>query len=148
MRLIGVALLLLSFQFVQAQDMTDKELVKIIANKAETLSGKAGNIQFTYKQRFMVLLSDSTYNRMRIITPIIEEEKLNPTFLHQALEANFFTALDVKYALSEEILWAIFVHPLKELSPEQVTDGIDQVFNAAETFGTTYSSTTVLVPEK
>ena len=48
-----------------------------------------------------------------------EEELLN------AMVANFHSALDVKYALSDEIIWSVFIHPLRELSEYQVRDAIE-----------------------
>jgi len=52
----------------------------------------------------------------------------------------------VKYALSDEVIWSVFIHPLKELSDHQVLDAIDQVYNASVTFGATYSSTNLVFP--
>ena len=60
--------------------------------------------------------------------------------------ANFHSALDVKYALSDEIIWSVYVHPLKELSEEQVADAVKQVYTAAKTFGSSYSSTNLVFP--
>ena len=60
--------------------------------------------------------------------------------------ANFHSVLDVKYALSDEIIWSVFTHPLKELSEHQVEDAIKQVYAAALTFGGSYSSTDMVFP--
>ncbi|MEM7382181.1 MAG: hypothetical protein AAF361_13425, partial [Bacteroidota bacterium] len=84
--------------------------------------------------------------RMRIISPIVEREQLEEDQLLNALVANFHSALDVKYALSDEIIWSVFAHPLKELSEHQVLDAIEQVYLAALTFGTSYSSTNLVFP--
>jgi len=69
-----------------------------------------------------------------------EEELLN------ALVANFHSVLDVKYALSDEIVWSVYAHPLKELTETQVIDAIEQVYVAALTFGDSYSSTNLVFP--
>jgi hypothetical protein len=42
--------------------------------------------------------------------------------------------LDAKYAISDEILWAVFIHPLKELSDKQISSAIKQVYSSAITF--------------
>ena len=60
--------------------------------------------------------------------------------------ANFHSVLDVKYALSDEIIWSVYAHPLKELSELQVVDAIQQVYAAAITFGGSYSSTNMVFP--
>ncbi len=62
------------------------------------------------------------------------------------MEANFHSALDVKYAISNDIVWSIFVHPLAELSEDQVEDAINQIFFSVVTFGTTYTSTNLTFP--
>ncbi len=59
---------------------------------------------------------------------------------------NFHSALDVRYAESDGVMWVAFIHPLKELSKEQVEDAIRQVFAANLTFGTTYTSTDLVFP--
>ncbi len=83
---------------------------------------------------------------MRIISPIIAQDKLAYTELIRVLSANFHTALDVKYALSDEILWSVFIHPLRELSKNQVISAVEQVYAAAATYGSSYSSTNLVFP--
>ena len=94
----------------------------------------------------LICVFDENANRMRIISPIVEREKIGEEELLNALVANFHSALDVKYALSDEVIWSVFVHPLKELSEEQVVDAIQQVYTAARTFGGSYSSTNLVFP--
>ena len=63
------------------------------------------------------------------------------------MEANFHSVLDARYAVSEDILWVAYIHPLRELQPAQAVDAIVQVYNAALTFGTSYSSTDLAFPK-
>ena len=83
---------------------------------------------------------------MRIVSPIVEREKIGEDELLNALVANYHSALDVKYALSDEIIWSVFTHPLRELTDHQVIDAIHQVYQAAKTFGGSYSSTNLAFP--
>lgn len=83
---------------------------------------------------------------MRIISPIAKKEQLTEELITNSLIANFHTALDVKYAISDDVLWSVFTHPLKELSTHQVKDAIIQVYNANITFGTIFSSTSLTFP--
>lgn len=53
---------------------------------------------------------------MRIISPITDSNSLDDKLIKAALVANFHTALDVKYAVSEGVLCAVFIFLLKELS--------------------------------
>ena len=92
----------------------------------------------------MIVLTDSVNDRMRIIAPIVEASRLDEDLLLDCLTANFHSALDVKYAISDNILWSVYIHPLSPLSDEQVKSAVEQVFLAAATFGTSFSSTPLL----
>jgi len=129
-----------------SQEMQPLKLKELIIQVSDTLQNSGNTIQFLYKERMLICIYDENANRMRIISPIVEREQLNEDQLLNALVANYHSALDVKYALSDEIIWSVFIHPLKELSEHQVLDAIDQVWNAAKTFGTTYSSTNLVFP--
>ncbi len=127
-----------------AQHMNNSTLRDIIHKKADTLGGVPGNWKFLYKQIPMLCVTDETNNRMRIISPITESDNLDSDLLLDCMTANFHSALDVKYAISNGILWSVYIHPLKELTEEQITNAISQVYFAAKTFGTTFSSTELL----
>ncbi len=133
---------------VQSQNMNNSDLEKIIYVVADSLRGDTGNWQFMIKDRILVCITDEENNRMRIMSPIIEQKELAFQDLLKLLEANFHTALDVKYAISDEVLWSIFIHPLKELDKDEVLSAINQVYAAAVTYGTTYNSTGLVFPKK
>ena len=126
---------------ISAQDMNPEKLKELITNVADTTSVNGSSIKFIYNQTMLICVSDETANRMRIISPIVDHKELEEEQILNALVANFHSALDVKYALSDEIIWSVFIHPLKELTNHQVKDAIEQVYRANVTFGTTYSST-------
>lgn len=144
MRLTTLILFTMLSTTIYSQNMDNEKLLEIIQAQADTLQGDLGNWKFVYKEIPMLCVTDQTNNRMRIITPIIESSKLNEELLLDSMTANFHSALDVKYAISNGILWSAYVHPLKELSNEQVESAISQVYYAAKTFGTTFSSTELL----
>ncbi|MFS4448041.1 hypothetical protein [Maribacter sp. 2307UL18-2] len=131
---------------LKAQTMSPEKLQELISQVSDTLMVNGNSIQFLYQETPLICVYDANANRMRIITPIIETKELEEEQLLNMLVANFHSALDVKYALSDEIIWSVFIHPLKELSDHQVLDAIDQVYSAAATFGTTYSSTSLVFP--
>ena len=126
--------------------MTNGKMGAIFEKMADSIQGKNGQWQFKVNDVFFVCVTDSTHNRMRIMSPIAEESRLDETLLRASLIANFHTALDVKYALSEEVLWSVFIHPLKELTDNQVEEAVKQVYGASVTFGTTFSSTNLVFP--
>ncbi|PCJ27680.1 MAG: hypothetical protein COA97_03425 [Flavobacteriales bacterium] len=140
---IYIVFIFLSFIVVTAssQKMDNKKLEKILNNTFDSIQGKEGYWQFKYFDRYFLLITDEKHNRMRIVSPIVEEEKLDEEYYKKCLEANYHTVLDVKYVLSDGLLWSVFIHPLKELSEKQVKDAIVQVYSAAATFGRSYTST-------
>ena len=139
------AIVLLSFVgFSQRMDYDG--LTKTLQHVCDSASGGDGAWQILYRGRVMMLIADDTYNRMRIISPIVETPRLESDEYKNALLANFHSVLDAKYAISDDIMWSVFIHPLKELSTEQLTNAIEQVYLAAETFGTTYQSTDLIFP--
>ena len=140
-------LLFLCFTFsAVSQNMTVKKLGEIITQSADSITTNGNSWNFNFKDRVLICIADKEANRMRIISPIAERKQLNNELILNSLVANFHTALDVKYAISDEILWSVFTHPLKELSIQQVEDAISQVYYANITFGSTFSSTTLSFP--
>ena len=129
-----------------AQNMSPEILMGIIQQEADTVSIQGNTARFLFNDAVLICIYDESANRMRIISPIVEREKLGEEELLNALVANFHSALDVKYALSDEIIWSVYAHPLKELSEAQVVDAIQQVYAAAITFGESYSSTNLVFP--
>ncbi|MEL6974062.1 MAG: hypothetical protein AAGL29_01555 [Bacteroidota bacterium] len=131
---------------VHAQNMTVDLLIQTIKSEADTIKVENNTIEFEFNDALLICIHDENANRMRIIAPIVRKEQLDEEEILNALVANFHSVLDVKYALSDEILWSVFAHPLQQLSEAQVVDAIQQVYAAAITFGGSYSSTNLVFP--
>lgn len=129
-----------------SQNMNNEKLEEIYTSTSDSIQGRLGAWQFAIKDVQLISLTDESHNRMRIISPITESKTLSEEILKAAMLANFHSALDVKYAISDGVLWSVFIHPLKELSEEQVIDAIGQVYNANVNFGTTFASTSLIFP--
>ena len=84
---------------------------------------------------------------MRIITPVRKLEEASAEEFYKCMEANFHTALDVKYAIADEMIWVAFIHPLSPLQDHQLLDAVAQVRSAAVTYGTVYTSTDLVFPK-
>lgn len=140
--LLTTTILLSSF-FAQAQ-MTNQKLKDILTQEVDSIEGVSGRWQLKLNELPMMVLTDSINDRMRIIAPIIEISRLDKELLLDCLTANFHSALDVKYAISDNILWSVYIHPLSPLSEQEVRSAVQQVFLAAATFGTSFSSTPLL----
>lgn len=64
--------------------------------------------------RLLVLLSDDE-TWLRLLVAIAPAQDAQP-FFEQLLEANFDETQDVRYALQQEVLWAVFQHSLAGLA--------------------------------
>ncbi len=124
--------------------MDNVKLESILRAKTDSIQGFNGRWQIILNDMPMIVLTDETNDRMRIVAPIIEASKLDEDLLLDCLTANFHSALDVKYAISEGLLWSVYVHPLSPLTELEIESAIKQVYAAATTFGTTFSSTPLL----
>lgn len=124
--------------------MSVEHMDKIFKKESAEVEGEAGAWQMVYGGRLVFVLTDASNNRMRIFTPVVEEEKIKDGEIIKMLEANFHSALDAKYSLYEGFVISVFTHPLKELTSDQLVDAMQQVIILAETYGTTYSSTNLI----
>jgi len=131
---------------INAQDMNNQKLYGIIYTLSDQIEGENGSWRFSIDSTLFICLTDELHNRMRIISPIQEMSKVSAEQINRCMQANFHSALDVKYAISDDILWSVFIHPLQELSKEQVISGISQVYSCANTFGSEYSGGSLSFP--
>lgn len=121
--------------------MNNARLDSIIRSLGSLEEGQPGYWRFEFKERIVLVLTDESHNRMRIITPVVEATEIGEEIWLMALSANFDRALDARYAINGDYLWSAFIHPLKELSEAQFEDGLDQVVTLASNFGTSFAST-------
>ncbi|MGI9543930.1 MAG: hypothetical protein ACR2MX_11765 [Cyclobacteriaceae bacterium] len=121
--------------------MTNEKMGKILHRESKEVEGESGRWQVAYLERMLYIITDENANRMRVMTPIIEEAKMAEDSMKKLLEANFDRALDAKYSLYEGYVWSVFTHPLSELTVEQFKDAMKQVATLADRYGSTYSST-------
>lgn len=132
--------------YLNAQQMDNQKLHAIIYTLSDKIEGDNGKWQFIIDSTLLFCLTDELHNRMRIIAPVDKMENIKQDQVNQCMEANFHTALDVRYSISDGILWSAFIHPLRKLNKDQVISGISQVYSCVKTFGTTYSSGALSFP--
>jgi len=122
------------------QGMNNKQLGELIKRIDKSAQGKPGYWQFIVEGRDVTVITSEKANRMRIIVPIAPATKLSNERLIRMMQANFDTALDARYSIAKDIVWAAFIHPLRELGNEEFLSGIGQAVNLALTYGEAYSS--------
>ena len=129
---------------ILAQDtparMTQARLHQIIAEHATEVSVQGNFVTFRVGETQLVGVSDAAADRMRFLAAIKPLGEASSGELLASLYANFHTVLDARYAVSNGIVFAAFLHPLSPLTPEQVVSAMRQVAAAKESFGGAFSS--------
>uniref|UniRef100_A0A832H2T7 DNA-binding domain-containing protein n=1 Tax=Oscillatoriales cyanobacterium SpSt-402 TaxID=2282168 RepID=A0A832H2T7_9CYAN len=75
--------------------------------------------------RLLVLLSDDQ-SWLRILIPIAPAQDAQP-FFEQLLEANFDQTQEVRYALQQGVLWAVFQHSRESLAIADFTTAVQRL---------------------
>lgn len=120
--------------------MTQSRLAEIVKNLVDETQGNGNVLIFDFEAVSITMVSDGAANRMRLIAPVIEADKLTEQQVAATLVSNYHLALDARYAIGDGVLVSTFIHPLAELTRSQLLSAIRQVANLKKTFGTTYSS--------
>ncbi len=113
-------------------------MVEIVTALDPDAGPAGGGLSFTIQDVPVQIFADPVMNRMRAVVPIRRVEGMTPEELARVMQANFDTALDARYAIARGQLWAVFIHPLKELERDQLISGIGQTVNIALTYGSLY----------
>lgn len=139
---LAVALLVLpvSLPASSHEPMTPERMFQIVQAVDPEAEAAGTAIQLTIAEVPILIIYDPDANRMRAVTPIRSSEALSPEDLYRMMQANFDSALDARYSVAQDRLWAAFIHPLSALEKEQLLSGLGQVANLALTYGSTYNS--------
>ncbi len=122
------------------QPMTIEQLDNILRSEVDNVDGERGQWQFSVGGRAVIVLADAQNDRMRVFSPVVPVDELTAQQVQAMLAANFHTALDARYAVTDGAVVAVYVHPLGTLQANNFRSALRQVVSLAETFGTSYSS--------
>ena len=86
----------------------------------------------------LVVMAHHDTDRLRIMVPVAAVDHPDPQTFQRLLEANFITALDARYAIYSDVLWAIFLGPLSEVSEHLFDTAITEVLQLAANTGSSY----------
>ncbi len=123
--------------------MNSNELAQQLAVETQEFQRRPSHWQFVHYEVPMACLIDEPHDRMRIIAAIGDADDLDEETKDALLEANFHTALDARYATSNGVLFAAFIHPLGSLSSSLLRSVIDQIASLVHTFGSHYTGGTL-----
>lgn len=120
--------------------MDNERLGELIEEHATVLEGRPGMWRIAYDDHVLFVITDEDHNRMRVMTPVVEQDALDDEDMRIVLAANFDRALDARFALADNFLWSVFLHPLRELTPQLFIDGLEQVKTLSDNYGGSYAS--------
>ncbi len=120
--------------------MTAARLGELIRRIDPNTRADGNTFEFGVESYRVAVIFDEAADRMRIVIPIERTDTLDDDRLMRLMQANFDTALDARYAIARDILWATYIHPLSSLTDRQFLVGVGQTANIVATYGTSYSS--------
>lgn len=100
------------------------ELKNLFGAIAQQLAPGSWQIE-TPEYRLLVLLSDDQ-SWLRMLIPIAPAQDAQP-FFEQLLEANFDRTQEIRYALQQEVLWAVFQHSCEGLTIADFKSVVDRL---------------------
>lgn len=115
-------------------------LGRILKRATPDIKGQEGSWELVMEGMKVMVIADQEHNRMRVIVPVADAGQVTPEVLRRMMEANFTSALDVRYAMFQGVVWAAFLHPLDSLTERELRSALNQVVTLVKTTGTIYSS--------
>lgn len=120
--------------------MSQARMELLFASHVDAIMGPPGAIQTRVEGINIYLISDPAHDRMRIMAPVARLNPANPRLAPLLLRANFKSTLDARYAAADDLIYAVYLHPLSSLTPELLESALAQVLSLGKTFGSTFSS--------
>ena len=132
--------------FIEADLKMTLEQLGVIITRLDNAAEhpRKGFWRFSVEGASVIVVGDDEHDRLRILVGIQSSKKLTQAELKTITQSNFDSALDARYAISQDILWAIYVHPLKSLASRQFISAVGQTVNLAVSYGDGNSSGGIL----
>jgi hypothetical protein len=138
-RILFFILAFTTHAFAQDTSMTAERLAQIIMDIDPDAAITPSGIELTIEDIPVLVVMAPAADRMRAMVPIASVEDITPEEMSRMMQANFDIALDARYAVAQDRVWGVFIHPLGALEREQFLSAIAQTVNLARTYGTLYS---------
>lgn len=129
---------------VNPDNMNGEKLAALVQQLDEEAVVNGNSVIFKITERELMMVYDSGANRMRIISPIIPVAALPEGMMERMLQANYDAVLDARYAVANDLVWSVFIHPLSSLTEDDFISALAQTVTAAETFGSSFTSGAVV----
>lgn len=125
----------------QPERMTLEKMDRVIRAIGANVEQKGSAWGFEYLETPVVVITDPVANRMRVVAEVIDASEVTGEQWAAIMVANFHTALDARYAVSNGVVYTLFLHPLGSLTEGDLRSAVSQVVVLSKTFGSTYNST-------
>lgn len=113
--------------------MTPEELpttlTTVFGDAVQTLTPGSYQVE-TADFRLLVLLSDDQ-SWLRVLLPIAPAQDARP-YLEELMEANFDATQAARYAVHQEVLWAVFQHSYQSLTTSEFEDAVQHLLALRE----------------
>ncbi len=120
--------------------MDQARMELIFAEQVAAIEGPSGALRTIHDGVELYLISDPENDQMRLVSRIASVDQLDPRVFGILLQANFYLTFDARYALSEGIVFGVYVHPISSLTRAELISAFEQVVALEKNFGTTFSS--------
>lgn len=114
--------------------MDQFRLERLFENQVEKVDGGAGYLRTRVDGADVYLISNPDTDRVQLIVGVPVNESVGVQHLVGMLNANFQPGLDARYALSDGVIFSIFVHRLTTLTEEDFVAGYRQALDLAKRF--------------
>lgn len=121
--------------------MTTTAMAKLLDSYLTDVEGQDGFWRGMRQDVPVFVFADDSHDRMRIMAPVGVLEDMDKDLLHVLLQANYDRALDARYAMRNNELWAVVVHPLATLATDDLPSMFEQCVALVKNTGGTFAST-------
>ena len=121
------------------QCSSDERLHDLLSGHCEVIDARPERWRVRFDGRELLVSIDEATEHLRIMVPVTADVYLDELDLQMVLTANFDRTLDARYAMAGGYLWAVYLHPLAELTDHLLLEGLRQVKELAASYGETYA---------
>ena len=137
---LGVVAVIISFlihsmKWKQPSSTTNSNTLTRWVHKYADEVIEVNPLKFLFNGREMVCYFDSRADRMRIMSMVISVKNLKGERIRKLFEAHYSSALDSRYAINDNNLYSVFLHPLSSLTENDFCSALYQVENLAKSYG-------------
>jgi hypothetical protein len=123
-----------------AASMDQVRMEMIFADQVAAIEGPSGALRTIHDGVEVYLISDPEHDQMRLLSKVAAVDQLDPRVFNILLQANFYLTFDARYAVSDGVVFGVFVHPISTLTESELVSAFGQVVALSKNFGTTFSS--------